>query len=69
MRKRKRGRKLSRKKDQRKALLKSLARELLLKEKIITTKAKASEISSFVEKQITIAKKVNLSSQRLLLKN
>ncbi|HUV81081.1 MAG TPA: 50S ribosomal protein L17 [Patescibacteria group bacterium] len=66
MRKRKKGRKLSRKKDQRKALLKSLAAALILKEKIRTTEAKAKEVSGFVEKQITRAKAGTLHSRRLL---
>jgi large subunit ribosomal protein L17 len=66
MRKRKKGRKLSRKRDQRKALLRSLARELFLKEKIKTTEAKAKEVSGFAEKQITRAKKGNLFSRKLL---
>ena len=69
MKKRKKGRKLSRKTDQRKALLRSLARELFLKEKIKTTEAKAKELSSFAEKQITKAKKSNLAARRLLAKN
>jgi len=66
MRKRKKGRKLSRKKDQRKALLKSLAETLILTEKIKTTKAKAKEVSRFVERQISRAKIGNLASRRLL---
>ena len=69
MKKRKKGRKLSRKTGQRKALLKSLARELFLREKIKTTKAKAKELSTFAEKQITKAKKASLASRRLLAKN
>ncbi len=68
MRKRKKGRRLSRKKDQRKALLKSLASSLILKEKIKTTEAKAKEVASFVEKQITRAKVGSLHSRRLLAK-
>lgn len=68
MRKFKHGRKLSRKRNQRKALLKSLASELILKEKIKTTKAKAKEVSGFVEKFITRAKKGNLASRRLLVR-
>ena len=69
MKKRKKGRKFSRKSDQRKALLKSLARALFLKEKIKTTEAKAKELSGFAEKQITKAKKATLASRRLLAKN
>ncbi|UZE93165.1 MAG: 50S ribosomal protein L17 [Candidatus Nealsonbacteria bacterium] len=69
MKKRKKGRKLSRKRNQRRALLRSLAREFFLKEKIKTTKAKAKELSIFAEKQITKAKKADLSARRLLAKN
>ena len=66
MRKRKKGRKLSRKKDQRKALFKSLARELFLKEKIKLTEAKAKEVSIFAEKEIQEAKTGDLHSKKLL---
>lgn len=66
MKKRKKGRKLSRKTDQRKALLKSLASSLLLKEKIKVTEAKAKEVSGFLEKQISRAKIGNLTSRRML---
>lgn len=59
MKKQKKGRKLSREKDQRKALLKSLLTALILKEKIKTTKAKAKEFSGSIEKFITKAKQVN----------
>jgi len=65
----KKRKKLSRKKEQRVALLRSLARALILKEKIKTTEAKAKEVSSFIEKQITLAKIGNLNSQRLLTRN
>ncbi len=68
MRKLKQGRKLSREKDQRKALLKSLARAIFLHEKIKTTEAKAKEVSMFAEKCITRAKKGDLSSRRILAK-
>jgi large subunit ribosomal protein L17 len=66
MRKRHKGRKLSRKRDQRKALLKSLARELFLKERIETTEAKAKELRSFAEKFIERAKEKNLPNIRYL---
>ena len=68
MRKLKQGRKLSRKRNQRKALLKSLAGAIFLHEKIKTTEAKAKEVSSFAEKCITRAKKGDLSSRRILAK-
>ena len=61
MRKRKRGRKLSREKDQRKALLKSLVSALFLKEKIKTTEAKAKEVSKLAEKLVSRAKKEDLA--------
>lgn len=68
MRKLKKGRKLSRKRDQRKALLKSLVNSLVIKEKIKTTEAKAKEILKLTEKSITKAKKGNLASRRNLAK-
>ena len=68
MKKRKKGRKLSRTKDQRNALLRGLSRSLLLHKKIKTTEAKAKEVSGFVEKLITKAKKGDLASRRLLLR-
>jgi len=69
MRKRKNGRKFSRKRDQRLGLFKSLASSLFLKEKIKLTLAKAKKTASFSEKQITIAKKNNLPSRRLLARH
>lgn len=66
MRKQKKGRKLSRKSNQRQALVKALISALVLHEKIKTTEAKAKEISGFAEKFITRAKKGNLFSRRLL---
>ena len=47
------GRKLGRKRDQRRALLKSLADSLVLYESIETTFSKAKEVSPYVEKIIT----------------
>lgn len=66
MRKKKKGRKFSRKCDQRKALLRSLAKALILKEKIKTTEAKAKEIRPFLEKMISKAKRGDLASRRSL---
>ncbi|MFH1036906.1 MAG: 50S ribosomal protein L17 [Patescibacteria group bacterium] len=66
MRKRKKGRKLSLKTDQRKALLRSVAESLFLKEKIKTTEAKAKEVAGLVEKMITKAKKGDMAAVRSL---
>jgi len=68
MRHLKKGRKLSRKRGQRRALLKILAGQLVEKEKIITTEAKAKELRSFVERLISCGKKQNLAALRLLLR-
>ena len=68
MRKLKKGRKFSRPRDQRKALIKSLSRELFLREKIKTTEAKAKELKSFAEKFVSRAKKGDLASRRYLLR-
>ena len=66
MRKRKKGRKLGRKRDQRRVLIKALASALILHEKMKTTEGKAKEVSRFAEKFITVAKKGDLSSRRKL---
>ena len=66
MRKQKKGRKLSRKTDQRKALFKALISALLLREKIRTTEAKAREISGLTEKLITKSRQNTLQSRRSL---
>ena len=58
--------KLSRKRDQRKALLKTQAESLILKERIKTTETKAKVLKPFVEKLMTQAKKQNLPSLRVL---
>jgi len=67
MRKRKLGRKFSRKKDQRKALLKGIASSLILKEKIKTTEAKAKEVQPLIEKFIRQSRKGDLLSMRRFL--
>ncbi|MBU4350821.1 50S ribosomal protein L17 [Candidatus Parcubacteria bacterium] len=66
MNRRGKGRQLSLKKDQRNALLKILAGNVILKERIKTTKAKAKEVAPFIEKLITRAKKQDLNSRRIL---
>jgi len=66
MKKLKQGRKFGRTKDQRRALLNSLARSLFLHGKISTTEAKAKEVSMFAEKSITKAKRGDLPARRTL---
>ena len=67
MKKKKRGRVFGRKTGPRKALLVSIARSLVKNEKIRTTEAKAKEVSPFIEKLITKAKKGDLAARRGLL--
>lgn len=68
MKKRVKQRKFQRERGQRKALLKSLSRELFLKGKIKTTEAKAKELKRFSEKLLTKAKKGGLAQKRELLR-
>ena len=60
-------RKFGRERGQRAALLKSLARSLVIKGKIKTTEAKAKEIRPFVEKLVTKAKAPTLANRRALI--
>lgn len=66
MRKRNKGRILSRPKSQRVALLNTMATSLFLHEKIEVTHAKAKELRSFAEKCITRAKDNSVANRRLL---
>ena len=59
-------RKFGRDKTQKRALLNSLARNLILREKIKTTEPKAKELRPFVEKLITRAKKGDMATRRLI---
>ena len=61
------GRKLSRYRDQRVALLRGLAAELVRHERITTTLAKAKETRVVAEKLITHGKKGTLHHRRLAL--
>lgn len=60
-------RKFGREKGQRAALLKSLARSLVLRGKMQTTLAKAKEIRPVVEKMVTRGMMGTLASRRLLI--
>ena len=59
-------RKLSRESGQRKALLNSLARSLILKDKIKTTEPKAKEVRPLVERLVTYGKVGTVASNRLI---
>ena len=60
------GRKLGRVRKVRVALLRSLARSLILKGKITTTIAKAKELRPYAERLVTIARKDTIASRRLI---
>ncbi len=68
MRHRKKGRKLGRKNGNRRALLMNLASQLIVHKRIKTTDAKAKELRSFIEPLITLAKKDDLHSRRMVIK-
>lgn len=55
----------SRKAGPRKALMKSLARSLVLEERISTTEAKAKALRPFIERLVTYAKSGTLANRRL----
>lgn len=61
------GRKFSRERDQRRALIKGLADSLIKYESIETTLPKAKEVVPYVEKLITKAKKGDLHNRRLIM--
>lgn len=60
-------RKFGLKKDQRNALLRSLARNIINEGKIKTTLAKAKELRPYVEKLVTKAKIGTLASRRVII--
>ncbi|KGX89330.1 MULTISPECIES: 50S ribosomal protein L17 [Pontibacillus] len=57
-------RKLGRTTDVRMALLRNLATDLIIHERIETTEAKAKELRSVVEKMITLGKRGDLHARR-----
>ena len=60
-------RKFGREKNERKALMNSLALNLIVREKITTTMPKAKELRPFAEKLVTSAKRNNLATRKLLV--
>ena len=59
-------RKFGRVKTQKKALINSLALNLIVREKIKTTEPKAKELRPFIEKLVTRAKKGDVATRRLI---
>ena len=66
MRHHKKGRAFGKVDKVRKALLRGLARNLIIKEKIETTESKAKEIRPYIEKLISRARHDTLTSRRLV---
>ena len=60
-------RKFGRDKNQRKALLNSLALNLIIRGKIKTTEPKAKELRPFIEKLVTKAKKGDMATRRVVI--
>ncbi len=60
-------RKFGRSKNLRDALMTSLASNLIIKERIKTTEAKAKELRPFIEKLVTRATKSDLHTSRVLV--
>jgi len=69
MRHQAKGRKFSRIKKQRRALIKSLVESLVIWEKMTTTEAKAKELKGIVDKIITKAKKINNANKATVIKD
>ena len=63
------GKKFGRERDQREALMKSLANSLVLHESIETTLPKAKEVSRYTEKLITKAKVGGLHNRRQIIQS
>ena len=63
----KRGRKFGRTRDQRKQLMRSLARSVILHTRVQTTEARAKSVRPYLEKIVTKAAVNDLPTRRLLL--
>ena len=68
MRHKKKGRKLGRKVGNRRALLMNLASQLITHKRIKTTDSKAKELRTYIEPLITLAKKNDLHSRRMIIR-
>ena len=68
MRHKKSGRKLGRTTSHRKAMLRNMARSLLIHERIRTTEQKAKELRSVVEQLVSLAQTDSLHARRLAYK-
>ena len=68
MRHNKKGRKLGRKVGNRRALLMNLASQMITHKRIKTTDAKAIELRTFIEPLITLAKKNEVHSRRMVIR-
>lgn len=66
MYKRIKGKKFSRKTDQRRAFMRSLAANLIIRERIETTTVRARQTANLVEKMITKGKKNDLAGKKAL---
>ena len=67
MRHHNKNRKFGRERNQRRALLRSLALSLIVRKKIKTTEAKAKELRPYIEKIVTQARTNTLNSRRIIL--
>jgi len=68
MRHKKKGRKLGRKVGNRRALLMNLASQMITHKRIKTTDSKAKELRTYIEPLITLAKKNDLHSRRMIIR-
>lgn len=66
MRHQKQGRKFNRPANQRTALMRGLARSLIIHERIATTEAKAKELRPFIEKIISHGRADTVANRRLV---